>query len=79
MIAVDDEAGLNHFDSCTFLSYSWVQAGLAELEALGATQIRSYCYRASWAMVAVKGEGAARAEALAPASQVSARAEVALQ
>jgi hypothetical protein len=79
MVAVGDEAGLNEFDSCTILPYAWVEAGLAALEALGATQIRGYCYRASWSLVAVKGEGTARAEQLGATAQVVAKATVTLR
>jgi hypothetical protein len=70
MISVADEAGLTN-NPCTRLPYSWTEAGLQTLEALGSRQIRSYCYWDSWAMIAVKGEGVARDESLghgAPAS-----------
>ncbi|MBI2833801.1 MAG: hypothetical protein HYX76_05175 [Acidobacteria bacterium] len=64
MIAVGDEAGLTNFDSCTRLNYAWVDEGYLALEALGSTQIRGYCYRNSWAMIAIKGQGVALAEQL---------------
>jgi Interleukin-like EMT inducer/Glycosyl hydrolases family 2, TIM barrel domain len=80
LIATADEAGINYDVSCTRFPYAWVEAGLDELESWGATRIRDYCYWGSWAMVAVKGEVTARAEALgAPNTQVSIRAEVALR
>src|SRR5262249_30662096 len=64
LVAVGDEAGLNQLDACARLEFSWVEAGLQALEALGSTQLRSYCYRDSWGMIAVKGEGHARDEQL---------------
>jgi hypothetical protein len=67
LIAVGDEAGLNGFDSCTFLGagHPWVEEGLQVLEGLGSELIRSYCYRDQWSMIAVKGQGVALGEALA--------------
>jgi hypothetical protein len=43
---------------------TWTEPLLRALEALGSQQIRRYCFRDSWAMIAVKGERRARAEAL---------------
>ncbi len=70
MISVADEAGLTDY-GCTKLTYSWVEAGLRALEALGSHQIRNYCYQDSWAMIAVKGEGSARDESLGHSAPVS--------
>lgn len=64
LLAVCDEAGLNRWDRCDFYDYPWVTEALQTLEALGSTMIRSYCYRYSWAMIAVKGDGRALAEAV---------------
>jgi hypothetical protein len=66
LIAVGDEAGINNFppDSCPFLPYTWVTQGRNKLKELGSTKIDSLCYWSSWAMIAFKGEGHARAEAL---------------
>ena len=65
LVAVADEAGLtgSNANRCTPLSSLWVEQGKQTLEALGSTLIRQYCFRDSWAMVAVKGEGHARDEA----------------
>src|SRR5205085_10819106 len=60
LVAVGDEAGLNTDNSCTRFSFAWVEAGVRALEALGSTQIRNYCFRYSWAMVSIKGEGRVR-------------------
>jgi Interleukin-like EMT inducer/Divergent InlB B-repeat domain len=57
MLSVADDAGLNHDLSCTQFSSSCFAAGFAALEALGSTRIRSYCFRDSWAMIALKGQG----------------------
>jgi hypothetical protein len=59
MISVADEAGLNQNLSCNrFSTSSCYENGYTALEALGSTQIRSYCFRDSWAIIAVKGQGA---------------------
>lgn len=74
LLAVADEAGLNENDSCTLLPFQQfpqVEAGLKALEALGSTQIRSFCYRYSWSMVLVKGEGRSRDEEIGNAVEVS--------
>lgn len=73
MLAVGDEAGLNDFSSCTHLSFSWIEPFYQALEALGSTQIRSYCYRDSWAMVAIKGNPASKKEDLQTNLEVSAQ------
>jgi probable HAF family extracellular repeat protein len=78
MIAVADDAGLTLdtlSKSCTSRSTlsgdTWTGRLLSALEALGSKQIRGYCFRDSWAMIAVKGEGRARAEGLGKANMVS--------
>lgn len=75
LVAVGDEAGLNNDNTlpnpCEHLSFTWVEAGLRAIEALGSTQLRNYCYRYSWAMVSVKGESGARDEKLGNAIEVS--------
>jgi hypothetical protein len=59
LLSIADEAGLNQDLSCNpFSTSSCLQAGLSALEALGSAQIRSYCFRNSWAMIAIKGYGA---------------------
>ena len=63
MVAVADDAGLNQYNTCTKFTYTWVESGVQALEALGSQQIRNYCFRGSWALVAVKGQSA-RAEQL---------------
>jgi len=72
LIAVGDEAGLNEFppDDCVALRQAWVEDAFRALEQLGSRQIRSYCYRDSWAMAVLKGEGSARAEQLGKAQTV---------
>ena len=68
-IGVVDDAGLT-LDSFTCLPdttpesvcckpfvFQWTEDGKRALEQLGATMIRNYCFRNSWGMVTVKGEG----------------------
>ena len=76
LLSIADEAGLNQFppSSCSFLAYSWVQQGLQLLQSLGSQQIQNYCYNGSWAMIAVKGEGVARAEQIGNPDLVSVQA-----
>jgi len=69
LIAVSDEAGLTLDDlgclpstppgslCCRPLGKPWADDLIRSLESLGADQIRNYCYRNSWAMIAVKGQG----------------------
>jgi len=58
MISVADDAGINQDLSCNrYSTSSCFENGLSALEALGSTQIRSYCFRDSWAMIAIKGQG----------------------
>jgi hypothetical protein len=66
LIAVGDEAGLTHSSGniCARLSGAWIEPAFQTLEALGSTQIRSYCYRHAWAMITIKGQPKARAEEL---------------
>jgi hypothetical protein len=72
LLAVADDAGLNQDNSCApFAASSCFQAGLAALQALGSQQIGNYCFRNSWALVAVKGQGQHIAEGLAAGSPVS--------
>ena len=80
LIVVHDEAGLTSdslsclpnptADSvcCRLNGHSWTDEGLRALEALGATAIRRYCYRNSYAFIAVKGSGA-KAEQLVNGTQ----------
>jgi len=42
---------------CQQLNGASVENGRKLLESLGSTQIRNYCYRNSWSMIAVKGVG----------------------
>jgi hypothetical protein len=65
MMSVADEAGLDSFSSCNQIANSCLALFLQKMDALGSQKIRSYCYQNSWAMIAVKGEGAARDESLA--------------
>jgi hypothetical protein len=66
MLAVRDEAGLTGLPpTCNPLPYTWVDSCYNALTALGSALIRNYCFRNSWAMVSVKGEGTARMEQLA--------------
>lgn len=59
LLAIADEGGLNQDDSCAaFSSSSCFSSGLAAIEALGSQRIRDYCFRNSWALIAVKGSGA---------------------
>ena len=68
LIAVADEAGLNDWSSCTLLTSPWTNAALGRLQQLGSTQIGNYCYGDQWAMIAVKGQGAALSESLGHAA-----------
>lgn len=79
MIAVADDAGLTLDNSCTLRSSTWAANGIQVLEALGSRQIRSYCFRNSWAFIVVKGEGRARDEGLASGIEVSVQAPVVVQ
>jgi hypothetical protein len=63
LIAIADEAGLNDWSACTFLTQPWVSGAVSRLRALGSTQIGSYCYGDRWAMIAIKGQGVALGEA----------------
>lgn len=76
LMAVADEAGLNQDLSCAFFpdaSHPWIAEGLAQLDSLGASRIHQYCFRSSWAMVAIKGTPAATVESLDTTAQVSAQ------
>jgi hypothetical protein len=85
LIAVHDEAGLT-FDAfsclpnpppgsicCTHNGFPWSERGMRALEALGAREIRRYCYRNSYALIAFKGEGAAMGEQLVNGLQTNLR------
>ncbi len=72
LLAVADEAGLNLDGSCSSWPEPWTEDGLRALESLGSTQIRDYCFRASWAMITVKGQGQARREVLNKTGEASA-------
>ena len=76
LLAACDDVGLNVGFSCDNLAHTWVEAGMQALEALGSTMIRDYCFRNSWAMAAIKGQGVAIDEALGSGVQVSAQAVV---
>jgi hypothetical protein len=76
MIAVADDAGLNIDNSCARLNFPWVENGIQALEALGSTKIRDYCFRFSYAMIAVKGEGLAREERVMDAIEVAAQTTI---
>ncbi|MEJ0021769.1 MAG: interleukin-like EMT inducer domain-containing protein [Candidatus Doudnabacteria bacterium] len=54
LIAVGDEAGINHWDTCDFYSGSSLNL-IDSLRALGSTMISNYCYGYSWSMIAIKG------------------------
>jgi hypothetical protein len=72
LAAVHDEAGLTSgFNGGCFYGYppgshqccvqlirTDIENGRRALEALGAKQLRNFCYYDSWSMIAVKGEGA---------------------
>lgn len=74
LLAVADEAGLTRDNSCTpYSTSSCFAAGLGALEGLGSQRIRDYCFRDSWALIAVKGAGAV-AEGLAAGDVVALRA-----
>ena len=73
LLAVVDEAGLST-PGCRHKTDHDTQRALQALEALGSRQIRRYCYRDSWAMIAIKGEGAALDEALSQSGPASAEA-----
>lgn len=75
MIAVADEGGLDNFppNGCVHLNNSYIEPFFQKIEALGGQQIRNYCYQDSYSLVAVKGEGMARAEQLGSAVEASAQ------
>lgn len=72
LIAVADDAGLNLDNSCDALNNGWNQTGIQTLKALKSEKIDAYCFRASWCLITVKGEGQARGEGLSPNTEVSA-------
>jgi hypothetical protein len=76
LIAVADEAGLDDFppNQCVHLSNAYIESFYLKLEALGSQQIRSYCYQDSYVLIAVKGEGVARAEQLSSGGEASGQA-----
>lgn len=77
LMSVADDAGLNPFPGlgpCSSLPYPWVTDALQLLRSLGSRQIQNYCYGGSWAMITVKGEGAARAEQVGNPGAVSVQA-----
>jgi len=76
LFAIADEAGISQGTGCTLKSEGWVESVLQALENLGSHQIRQYCYRNSWSMIAVKGEGQARQESLAVARPASSHTRV---
>lgn len=69
LIGVHDEAGLtrDHLEClpdpgpgsecCQSNGFSWTEDGLRTLESLGARDVRRYCYRNSYALIVVKGQG----------------------
>lgn len=80
LIGVEDEAGLTSDNisclpnpvpgsvCCRPLGFSWTENLQRLFESLGATQLRRYCYRNSYAFIVVKGEGA-KSEQLVNATQ----------
>jgi hypothetical protein len=68
LAVIGDDAGLNENgvggEPCAFLDDAGTQAALDRMAQLGSTELRRYCYRASWAMAAYKGTGRAEAEEL---------------
>jgi hypothetical protein len=64
LISVGDEAGLNFDNACTRLPYSWVTDAIGRLEALGSTQIGSYCFRDQWSLITIKGREVSLSEAI---------------
>lgn len=78
MIAVADDAGLTDFppNNCTQLPAN--EPLLQRLETLGSTKIRNYCFRNSWAMIAVNGTGSARSEQLGSGIEVTAQSPLSL-
>jgi len=66
LAVIGDDAGLNEngvdAETCAFLEDDGTQQALDQFAQLGSTELRRYCYRASWAMVAYKGRGRAEAE-----------------
>lgn len=60
--SVADTSGTTAGIGCTASAY--FEPVLTRLEALGSTLFRNYCFRGSWALIAVKGEGRARAESV---------------
>lgn len=57
LVGVADDAGLNRDDSCSSLTGSSVEAAMAVLQNLGAKEIAGYCFRSSYALIAIKGAG----------------------
>jgi Interleukin-like EMT inducer/Bacterial Ig domain/Glycosyl hydrolases family 2, TIM barrel domain len=77
MLAVADEAGINWAaQPCELKQQAATMALVGALEALGSQQIRSYCWRGSWAMVVIKGISAPLAEDVQPTEEARAEASV---
>jgi len=68
LLAVGDDAGVTDNGTpevaCNLLTDDDTVRLLQRLQELGSERIDEYCYRASWAMAAYKGEGTAIQEAL---------------
>jgi hypothetical protein len=69
LLAIGDDAGLNGFFTCAWRR-AWAEDLARFLEGLGSRQIRSYCYRDSWAMATFKTTGANVAEGLSKTASV---------
>ena len=57
LVGVSDDAGLTRWDSCEHYTDPTTENARQALEAIGATMIRSYCYRGSWSLISIKGAG----------------------
>lgn len=69
LFSVADTGGI-----CTTCTQDWYVRLTAKLRELGSTLIDEYVFRGSWAMITVKGEGAARSEAVSPDQPATAEA-----
>jgi hypothetical protein len=64
---------------CRMRDSDHVRRGIETLEVLGSREIRSYCYRNSWAMIAIKGDGVAHSEMLVEGRSQGASVEISFE
>lgn len=76
LIGVCDEAGLNLWDACDLKQSVAAQSLVAALERLGSRKVQELCYRDSFALVGVKGDGFALSEGVGKFTSVVLKLDV---